>query len=542
MEEMKHRNNVYDLVVEFYEQDQEWNTVIAQKNVESYLRYRTMQGDSEAQLNHCWEVITTLCIYLGNADFYMGDVTQYEIIDFVAWCKRNVADFDIDYDNLHDFFVVLKGIYSFFKMKKLISSDIAPQKAEQLLLVDHKVKLLDVATGEYTAAYAKSHNYIVEDFPAKIFLNIGDKLDKLLPMLKNFFMIPGYRQDMAKALFYFDSIYDGPINEDSKEDYRQSEEFQVAFWDYFLYDYRMMTSGLSPLQTLYDAIKEKPQAFKQHFSLDALKELSEARLILFTVGDEVEDGFYKCHDVFTEQDYVLGLPFDEKPNTKDVLFMGHIFYNDSMIMNFVRGAYMPTAWRKRFIELMQEAKDWYAVGKGGELSWTDFIHEMPLLFLRISMMHAVFRRLDVFNYTSKWLEQKYIPASIPDKTDTNYTRVVSTIYDMLSSHTFSHDDIEIMERMWVDFLVGSNKKPNSILKPWTWSAGVIATFIDLNNAYTLTHKDVGELCEGVPTDAVTRTSKEIKNILQLETNDPRYTNFDGLNAMFLRKYGGEDDM
>ncbi len=540
--EYQNKNNIYDLINDFYNQDPEWNTVIAQSNVESYIRYRAMQGDNQQQLAQSWETITTLCIYLGNSDMYLGDVDAYDIIDFIGWSRRNVADFDLEYENLSSFFAIVKDIYHFFKKKKVISSDMAPVKAESLILVDGTVKLLEPDTGEYTKEYAKSHVYNAEDLPVKIFLNMGDKLDKLLPVLKNFFMIPAYKADMGKAIFYFDSIYEGNVENSDGKDYHETEEYQVAFWDYFFYDYRMLMSGVSPLQTLYDAIKEKPQEFKAHFSLDALYELSQARLILFTVEDELEDGFYQCHDIFTNEDYILGLPFEEKPETKNVLFIGHIFYNDSMIMNFVRGAYMPAAWRKRFVELMQEAKHWYEVGSTKPIDWLSFLQSAPLLFIRISMMHAVFRRLDVFNYTSKWLTEKYVPEGLQDTTDTNYTRVVSTMQDMVGYNSFSIDDIEIMKRMWTDFLVISGKKANSILKPWNWAAGLIAAFIDLNNAYTLSHKDVGEICDGVPADAVTRTCDEINRTLQIEQNDPRYTNFDGLNAMFLRKYGGEDDM
>lgn len=42
--------NVFDLIEEFYTQDEEWNTVLQQACAEDFLRYKTWQGAKDGEL------------------------------------------------------------------------------------------------------------------------------------------------------------------------------------------------------------------------------------------------------------------------------------------------------------------------------------------------------------------------------------------------------------------------------------------------------------------------------------------------------------
>ena len=43
-------SNVFDLVTDFYNQDEDWNTVLRQKYAESFLRACAWQGASDDEL------------------------------------------------------------------------------------------------------------------------------------------------------------------------------------------------------------------------------------------------------------------------------------------------------------------------------------------------------------------------------------------------------------------------------------------------------------------------------------------------------------
>ena len=52
--------NVFDLIEEFYTQDEEWNTVLQQACAEDFLRYKTWQGAKDGELVKIWDYITIL--------------------------------------------------------------------------------------------------------------------------------------------------------------------------------------------------------------------------------------------------------------------------------------------------------------------------------------------------------------------------------------------------------------------------------------------------------------------------------------------------
>ena len=43
-------NNVFDLVADFYGQDEEWNSVLRQSYVENFLRSKSWQGAEDKEL------------------------------------------------------------------------------------------------------------------------------------------------------------------------------------------------------------------------------------------------------------------------------------------------------------------------------------------------------------------------------------------------------------------------------------------------------------------------------------------------------------
>ena len=72
--------NVFDLVEDFYAQDEEWNTVLRQKYAEDFLRLKSWQGASEDELLDIWNYMTVMCIYLGNSEHFLGDMTREDFI------------------------------------------------------------------------------------------------------------------------------------------------------------------------------------------------------------------------------------------------------------------------------------------------------------------------------------------------------------------------------------------------------------------------------------------------------------------------------
>lgn len=510
-------DNVFDLVNDFYTQDPDWNTVLAQSNVENYLRAKVWQGASADELAEKWDYITILCLYLGNAECYLGDMTKEDFIDCVGWCGRNVSDFAMTVENVEAFLDVMIDFYAHLRKKRIITKADAPVGAKEKLVVDGVLQIID-SDGNFWPKYQRYNLYSTPDLPAKIFLNIGESLKNLLDAMQTFFSDKRYRRDIERAAF----LYSGILLSGLDTAKPGTEEYAQCFWDYFLFDYHMLGDDKIPLQHFYDRAEQIGFSRQGKVSRDVLKELLKAKLVLFMVDGRNEDGTYCCRDFLTQETYIMLLPIEDDMDTTDVLFMGHIFYNQSMVMNFVRGLLIPKSSRKRLLEVMRGAKEWMAVRCGGKLEWSDFVCRYAMFSRHVTMVYAGYVRMGGFSYETK--VKNYHPAPILDD------EVTELIDSMMRPYAFSANDIHLAQTMWSDFLAVS---PRRVRVAEVWAAGVIRNFVDVNGVYTYDVQKISEMCYNVPAKSLCRTSNEINHALALENNDPRYINEEGLLLMLL---------
>ena len=514
-------DNIFDLVADFYNQDEEWNSVLRQSYAEDFLRLKTWQGADEDELVQVWDYITVLCVYLGNSENFLGDMSREDFIDCVGWCCRNVSDFRPTAQNITAFLDTMIELYAHLKKKKIITHADSPKEAKAKLIVDGKVQMLD-DQGAFLPEYERYNLYSTPDLPAKIFLNIGERLQDLLASMQTFFAAKKFQRDIERATF----LYSGILMNGAANEKPGTEEYLQTFWDYFLFDYRMINSDKTPLQYFYDDICAGDFSIEGKGYQDVLHELLQAKLVLFEVLDKTADGLYSCRNIFTGEDYMLMLPIDGEADTNGYIFMGHVFYNNTMVMNFVRGLLMTKTARKRFFKVLGEAKDWFAVRYGGEVSWEEFIRRNPIFMRHISFLYAVYVRLEGFNYHTD--VQNYTAQRILEDS------VSALIGKMMSPYAFSAYDIFLARTMWSDYLAKTGKKSDDIHVADMWAAAIIYNFIKLNDVYNYNMEQISAMCYGVPKSTIEHTAKSIRDELKLEQHDPRYVNEEGMLLMLLQ--------
>lgn len=513
-------DNVFDLVEDFYAQDAEWNSVLQQSYVENFLRLKAWQGAGEDELVQAWDHITVLCIYLGNSENFLGDMSRENFIDCVGWCARNVSDFVLTAENVSAFLDTMIELYAHLKKKHIITGDSAPAEAKAKLLAGGRVQMLK-PDGRFLPQYERYNVYATPDLPAKVFLNIGERLQELLEAVQTFFAARRYQRDIERATF----LYSGIIMSGAVEEKPGSEEYAQCFWDYFLFDYHMIADDKTPLRHFYDNICADSFSVQGRVSRDVLLELLQARLVLFTVEGKAEDGMYSCCNVFTGEQYLLMLPIGGDVETQDMVFLGHIFYNQSMVMNFIRGMLMPKSAFKRFKRIMEQAKDWVAVRQSGVMSWEEFIDRFPIFVRHLSLLYSAYVRLGGFDYHTAISSYKPQPV--------RRDAVSTVIAKMMKPYAFSAYDIQLARTMWSDYLELAQKAASSIRVPEIWAAGIIYNFIKCNGVYNYDDGHISDMCLGVPVSSVRRTAQEIRRVNQLEEHDPRYINEEGLLLMLL---------
>ena len=512
--------NVFDLIEEFYTQDEEWNSVLQQACAEDFLRYKTWQGAKDGELVKIWDYITILCIYLGNSENFLGDMSRENYIDCVGWCCRNVSGFPATESNIAHFLDVMQEFYAYMKKKRIITRDNAPAEAKAKLLADGKLQIVG-KDGSFLPGNDRYNLYSTPDLPTKVYLNIGERMQNLLDDVQSYYTQKQFRRDLERADFLFGGIFqNGTVQEKPG-----TEEYSQTFWDYFLFDYRLLEDDKTPLQHYRDVICR--DVSEMDTSVDILNELIKAKLVLFDVQRRTEEGMYVCRNIFTNEKYTLMLPVDDNIDTEGYIFMGHIFYENTMVMNFLRGLVMSQTSRKRFFEVVSAAKDWFAVRQSGEMSWEEFINRNPMFVRHVSVLYAIYVRMEGFNFSTQISD--YQPAALlEDKTS-------AMLESLRGTGLFSAYDIQLMRTMWSDFMLRGNALPDNTDADFEhWTAAVMYCFVKLNDVYTFTEKQVFAMCRATDHAKLKQMIDMLNETLQLEAHDPRYVNEEGLLLMLLQ--------
>lgn len=184
-----------------------------------------------------------LCLYLGSAETFLGDMNADDFVDCVAWCGRNISEFTPDYEGTRFFLETCDSLFKYLKGKNAISDASAPGAAAALLLQGEKMNIV-LPDGHFDDANSARAWDATPDIPAKIFLNIGERLQELLEVLHRFFEREYFRLDLDRAAFLYYGILMG--YEDEKK--ANLEETSECFWDYFLFDYHLLRSDKRPLE------------------------------------------------------------------------------------------------------------------------------------------------------------------------------------------------------------------------------------------------------------------------------------------------------
>ena len=508
--------NVFDLVNDFYQQDEEWDNIIPRAQVENFLRSLSWKGMEDKELTAVWENITLFCVYLGNSENFLGSMNREDFIDCVGWCARNVADFSVEGKHISSFLETLADFYLHLAKKHLVHDTKAPLEARDKLLVAGVVQILD-AKGNFLPDFDRHNQYNTPDLPAKIFLNVGEKMDKLMTAVQKFFEKPRFDGDFRKASY----LYGGMELSAKSADVPEWDEFNQGFWDYFLFDYHLMDVDKTPLQYFRDKIDQMKNSAE--LSRDVLDELLKAHLVLFTVEGPGMDETYNCVDFLSGENYTLCLPIEKGTETDKMIFMGHIFYDDTMVVNFMKGVRLMGNSRKHLEKILRRGKQWYGIRAGGQGDWRSFISRNAL-FVR-QAMSFVSSHIRTAKFDQPSMVKNYFPHK-PEPDD----EVALLLAKFMKSYSFAAHDVELAQTMWGDFLEKSGKK---IRVPESWAAGVLYCFVVLNKVYNYDLSEISQMCRFVPLNSISRCSREIRNVLALEPSDPRYVSEEGMLALLV---------
>lgn len=517
-------DNVYDLVEDFYGHDPGWNFLLRREYAEGFLRIEAWHGKTPEELYDIWDQLTMLCLYLGNTELMLGDMSADDFVDCIAWCGRNVSEFDADYEHTKYFLDTCVRLYAYLQKKNVISDAGAPLEAEEKLLAGGKMNIVN-PDGSFTDENKDRCLFTVPDASNKIFLNVNERMQEIYAAMHEFFTESRFSVDLERASVLYHGIFGNAINESAKS---RQEAFN-SFWDYFLLDYRLMLRDMHPLEYFYETVCSSDSRYYDagfaKRNSDILKEIISARLVLFTVEGFGEEGMYLCRDFLTNETYQLNLQLTEDIDTTDMLFIGHLFYNDNMLTENMRGYKIDNINALCLRDTLKRAYKWVSVQQK-EPDWQWFSEYYPMVLRNMLFLYAAgIAHKNFNNYTEHTV---FAAAPYSDE-----TLVAGILKNIMLKNYFALADVRLATQMWCDLqAAGADLAAYS---ETVWAACIIYTFVKLNCAYTFFDERIAGFC-GTEVAAMQKASETICEVLQIEKHDPRYSNEEGILAMLMSAY------
>jgi hypothetical protein len=238
-------NNVYDLIAEFYGNSSGWEEWLSQQYAETFLRLEAYRGGSEADLYESWSAVVTLLVYCGNVYIKIGDMRTDDFTDCIAWCSRNIGDFEPGYDSVSKLLSVWSRLLHFLKQRHAITDDTYADKCRALILDDeHHRLLIQEKDGSIREDLLPHRLQPDTDLNSKVFIDMDNYLEDLLDAMEQYYRHPAFRPELDTATAYcFGLSYEF-------RDFKHVEgtKEEDAFWEYFFFDYHLLSNGQRPVE------------------------------------------------------------------------------------------------------------------------------------------------------------------------------------------------------------------------------------------------------------------------------------------------------
>lgn len=500
--------NVYDAVRSFYEQDAAWNDIIRCDLVEGFLRKKAWQHYDDKRLQNIWQHILMFGLYLAYADISLGQSKLIDSREMTGWLERNVTDFDSDRTSLLRFFSTLAEFYDYLAGRRIVENSSVFRNALDNA-VENRGKLR--LAGEDKTAIA-SNPFVTPDAPSPIYLRLDEHLQEILLLLNKFYQKADYLADFERAIF----LYHGIMGWDEEDLDSRKQDFWLGFWDYFLFDYRLIENDKTPIKNFKD---------QSEFPADArplLDEIMNARFSVFFVKNTHSEDWLECHDLLTDEDFFLPNPVENVNDIKNLLFMGHLFSDNMVLVNYVMSVPVSIKLRQRIKDQVGKLFEIFKLQEPGA-TWREFIERHAV---------AVRHTIDIFtNFSKLNIIGDITP---PKKLDRIYplvdTSVIKAMAKALSGNLFSFRDIQLCFRIWLDY--AAQKKAFLPKKTELWAAGVVATFVDINSAFEVDYAYIADIFKTTPQTVKAYKSK-ISQTLGIQESDLRYLSEEGFIMLLL---------
>ena len=338
--------NVYTLVKRFYSAHGRANIFVSRTLIERYLRASAWRGRSNEDLCTDWHCIEDFLTVIQRRDDSLARL--FIRIDYLALFFR-YADAHIDRRPLkrhvEDYFARMRAFLVYLDETGDYDVDIGELDADlEMFYITGRFRLPERV--EWEEIEGLTIEDIEEDERIEMEeLNI--QLNELLHKIGEYFRRPSYQRDIGRAaMIYTGDLYDMNAYEDATEE--EKETFWLRFWDYFFFDYHLISTDETPIAHYSEREWDK----LDYDEREIIRDLMAARFAVLAVEEEYEDHVV-CRDILRDEEVVLPHPDIPGALTKSILF-GHICDEGMMMLNYITAIPASKRLQRRIRDTLQQ--------------------------------------------------------------------------------------------------------------------------------------------------------------------------------------------
>ena len=329
--------NVYEVVSSFYWEEPDLEEIVPRREIERFLRKHAWQGDSEYDLLDTWYQVQVLLEYMltiSLTDF--DEMTADEYSRAIQYIEQQ-TDEPITLDEASDLFEAWHSFYEHLLDVKLIESIDALEEAQKRMTGSDELTYLETISLTDKINSMQGELVHADSEPPEFNQFLAKMVDGLLLKMSAFFQQQQFIKDFERALYF----YTGPFLDVVM---KKDAAFWYGFWDYFLFDYRLIQSDRTPVMLfdaeMYDMLNIEEQR--------VMNDLKKVRFTVFYVKGSLDNGWAECVDLFTDETFALPKSelrsadsFDKK------VYYGHIRTNGVVLVNHIVAIEASAAVRRR---------------------------------------------------------------------------------------------------------------------------------------------------------------------------------------------------
>lgn len=329
--------NVYEVVSSFYWEEPDLEEIVPRREIERFLRKHAWQGDSEYDLLDTWYQVQVLLEYMltiSLTDF--DEMTADEYSRAIQYIEQQ-TDEPITLDEASDLFEAWHSFYEHLLDVKLIESIDALEEAQRRMTGSDELTYIETISLTDKINSMQGELVHADSEPPEFNQFLAKMVDGLLLKMSAFFQQQQFIKDFERALYF----YTGPFLDVVM---KKDAAFWYGFWDYFLFDYRLIQSDRTPVMLfdaeMYDMLNIEEQR--------VMNDLKKVRFTVFYVKGSLDNGWAECVDLFTDETFALPKSelrsadsFDKK------VYYGHIRTNGVVLVNHIVAIEASAAVRRR---------------------------------------------------------------------------------------------------------------------------------------------------------------------------------------------------